>query len=101
MAVGKGINENMIPAAKEKIAAYKTAAATKLSEFKESIDFSTGFIGESQSNALNAMFDRLMEHVTDTFSFLDSFGTTIDEVRVQYQTQQDSIAEIVSGSVNE
>ena len=96
MAYGRGINEDKIPATIEAINNYKNEVKNRLDAAKSSIDLSTAFIGSAQSAALNDYYATLMDRIYETFSFLDSFGTTVEQVVEQYRETESGIAEAVN-----
>ena len=95
---GKGINAELIPAATEAIATYKTNMSSRLEEFKSEIDFSTAFIGEQQSLALSSYYGKLMDSIKETFAYLDSFSTAIEEALNAYKAEEQAIADSLNGA---
>lgn len=102
MATGKGINTELVPAAQDAISTYKSNMANRLNEFKTEIDFSTAFIGEQQSLALSSYYGTLMDRVNETFAYLDSFSTAINDAKEQYRQEELRIVDSLnnSGSTN-
>lgn len=101
-STGKGINAELIPAAQEAIQTYKTNMSNRLNEFKSEIDFSTAFIGENQSVAISNYYGRVMDSIAETFAYLDSFSTAINQAKEQYMAEEQKIAETLNqvGSSN-
>lgn len=90
---GKGINEYLVPDAVEAISTYKQRLTDELNNMARDIKFDTAFIGENQSREIDFFYDRVLSSVNATFVFLDSFGTTLDEVRQSYIQQEQNVAD--------
>lgn len=93
---GKGINSNLVPEAENSIVEYKNKLKDALEALKSDIDFSSAFIGQTQSDAINRFYGRVLDSVNETFAFLDSFKTTINEVATAYSKEESSVAEGVN-----